>query len=188
MKQLKMCKIMTEVRPYPLHEDFFFRNINKADDADIDAWVEICRHGLCGPDANRQAYADAISGIQCIKPETDVFFVCEKAGKRPVATLTAHLDEAGDGWIHMVAALEEVRGKKIGHAMLAKGLERLWGCVPRVWLTTDDFRRAAIKNYLTAGFYPVLWDENMMERWNVIFDEMGMDDRRFLDENGEVIA
>ncbi len=178
---------MTEIRPYPLDEAYFFRNIDEADDDDIGAWVEICKHGLCAPDADRQAYTDSITNMPCLVPGTDLFFVCEKAGGRPVATLTAHLDETGDGWIHMVAALEAVRGKKIGHAMLARGLARLWGCVPRVWLTTDDFRRPAIRNYLAAGFLPVLWDEDMMERWNVIFDEIGIRERSFLDENGAAI-
>ena len=76
----------------------------------------------------------------------------------------------------MVAAIPEVRGKKIGHAMLAHALEKLSrDGVEKVYLTTDEWRKPAIKNYLTAGFCPVEYDVGMPERWAGVFAEMGLE-------------
>ncbi|MBE6598205.1 MAG: GNAT family N-acetyltransferase [Ruminococcaceae bacterium] len=195
MQQLMMLKLMGGVKPYPVHEDYCIRNIRllengKEDPKEIEAWVNVCRLDDGGI---KEIYEKSITKTPCLVPATDVFFACEKATDRPVATLTAHLDDRGDGWIHMVGSLPEVRGKKLGHAMLASGLERLAKAgVSRVWLTTDDFRRPAIKNYLAAGFCPVICEDNssdaipMDERWNVLLDEMGWEDRTYLTEDGEI--
>ena len=53
MQQLKMLKLMGEVKPYPVHDDYYIRNIRilengKEDPADIDAWVEVCKNQLIG--------------------------------------------------------------------------------------------------------------------------------------------
>ena len=142
MQQLKMLKLMGQVKPYPVHEDYYIRNIRilesgEEDPADIDAWVEICRYQLIGDSVTKESYTSAITGTPLLVPATDVFFVCEKATDRPVATLTAHIRDTGEGWIHMVGSIEYVRGKKLGHAMLARGLERLAEAgVPVVRLVT----------------------------------------------------
>lgn len=189
MQQLKMVKRMGEVKPYPLHEDYYIRNIQEDTPGEIDTWVDICKNQLLGEDATKEAYTNCITNVPLLVPETDVFFVCEKATGRPVATLTAHIRDTGDGWIHMVGSLPEVRGKKIGHAMLAHGLTRLANAgVPRVWLTTDDWRRPAIKNYLTAGFCPVIFDDPsedalpLTDRWEVILTELRWDKREYFYE------
>ena len=44
-----------------------------------------------------------------------------------------------------------------------------------VYLTTDEWRKPAIKNYLTAGFHPVEYDVGMPERWAGVFAEMGIE-------------
>ncbi len=192
MQQLKMCKPMGDVRPYPLHPDYLIRNINEESIEDIDAWVEICRDGLIGENGSRDSYTNAITNTPLLVPEKDVFLVCEKATGKPVATLTAHIREDGVGWIHMVGSLPEVRGKKIGHAMLATGLEKLKAAgVPLVRLTTDDWRKAAIKNYLAAGFLPVIFADDspdaipMNERWDKILTEMGWEERDYRVLSGE---
>ncbi len=190
MRQLEMLKLMGEVKPYPPHEDYYIRNIRENEPGEIEAWEDVCRLDDNGP---KESFDGAIRQKPCLVPDTDVFFACEKATNRPVATLTAHLDENGDGWIHMVGSLPECRGKKLGHAMLAAGLQRLKDAgVPRVWLTTDAHRKPAIKNYLAAGFKPVIFVDHsadakpLDERWNVILDEMGWEDRTYLTEDGNV--
>jgi mycothiol synthase len=188
-----MLKLMGDVRPYPLHGDYYIRNIREEEPAEIDAWVKICRNQLIGENDTREAYTNAITNMPLLVPATDVFFVCEKATDIPVATLTAHIRDTGDGFIHMVGSLPEVRGKKIGHAMLARGLTRLAEAgVSRVRLTTDDFRRPAIKIYLAAGFRPVIFMDDsedakpLEERWKVILDEMDWADRTYLTMDGEI--
>ena len=76
----------------------------------------------------------------------------------------------------MVAALPEVRGKGIGHAMLRYALAMLEerGCTYTV-LTTDDFRLAAIKTYLDAGFAPVIEQDpesDVYARWESVLKDM----------------
>lgn len=198
MQQLKMLKLMGEVKPYPVHEDYYIRNIRmledgKEDPAEIEAWVLACRNQLIGENGTSEAYTNSITNTPLLNPATDVFFVCEKATDRPVATLTAHIRDTGEGWIHMVGSLPEIRGKKLGHAMLARGLERLAEAkVPVVRLVTDDWRRPAIKNYLAAGFKPVIFEDTsddakpVNERWDVILDEMGWEDRTYLTYDGEI--
>jgi len=198
MQQLKMLKPMGEVKPYPVHEDYYIRNIRmledgKEDPAEIKAWVLACRNQLIGENGTSEAYTNSITNTPLLNPATDVFFVCEKATDRPVATLTAHIRDTGEGWIHMVGSLPEIRGKKLGHAMLARGLERLAEAkVPVVRLVTDDWRRPAIKNYLAAGFKPVIFEDTsddakpINERWDVILDEMGWEDRTYLTYDGEI--
>ncbi len=198
MQQLKMLKLMGEVKPYPIHEDYCIRNIRmlesgREDPAEIDAWVEVCRNQLIGENGTRESYTNAITNTPLLVPATDVFFVCEKATDRPVATLTAHIRDTGEGWIHMVGSLVEIRGKKLGHAMLARGLQRLKEAgVEKVRLVTDDWRRPAIKNYLAAGFRPVIFEDTsedakpVNERWDVILDEMGWEDRTYLTYDGDI--
>ena len=198
MQQLKMLKLMGEVKPYPVHEDYYIRNIRMLEDgredpAEIEAWVLACRNQLIGENGTSEAYTNSITNTPLLNPATDVFFVCEKATDRPVATLTAHIRDTGEGWIHMVGSLPEIRGKKLGHAMLARGLERLAeASVPVVRLVTDDWRRPAIKNYLAAGFRPVIFEDTsedakpIEERWDVILDEMGWEDRTYLTYDGEI--
>ncbi len=175
MKQLSMAMKLEAVRPYPLREGYYFRSLCPDSQADIQAWEEICRNGLEG----YQDYRKSILKIAQICPERDVLFVCEEETGRPVATLTAYINEHGVGRIHMVAALPQVRGRKLGHAILARGLEKLAAAgAKQAALLTDDFRRAAIKNYLAAGFQPVMVEDNspdavpMEQRWQTILAEM----------------
>ena len=69
-----------------------------------------------------------------------------------------------------------VRGKGIGHAMLRYALQMLEarGCTYSV-LTTDDFRLAAIKTYLDAGFVPVIEQDpesDVRMRWEKVLAEL----------------
>ena len=41
-------------------------------------------------------------------------------------------------------------------------------------LTTDEWRRAAVRSYLRAGFLPVDSDSDMVERWTTLLREIGI--------------
>ena len=182
--QLKMTKLMDEVLDYPMPEGYAIRNIDGSEE-DIAAWISICKNGVLPSGADRSAYDSRITNWknrQDIRPETDVFMVYEEESGTVVATITGFVMADGDGDIHMVAVDPVCRGKKIGHAMLSHALKKLKADgVPRVHLTTDDWRRPAIRNYLVAGFRPV-WFEGVEERWDIIFREMDMDPVPFLYE------
>jgi mycothiol synthase len=76
----------------------------------------------------------------------------------------------------MVASLPETRGKGLGHAMIRHTLSMIEARgVPYTHLTTDDYRLAAIKTYLDAGFLPVIYEDpesDMTERWNKVLEDL----------------
>lgn len=189
MSQLKMTKLMDSVLDYPMPEGYAIRNIDESE-SDIAAWIEVCKNGLLKEDADRSSYDSRITNWRksdAIKAKNDVFMVYNIETGAIVATITGYVQPDGDGNIHMVAAAPECRGKKIGHAMLSAALKKLQkDGVPKVHLTTDDWRRPAIKNYLTAGFQPVLF-EDAKERWEIIFKEMGLEPVPFLTLEGEPV-
>ena len=168
MQQLKMLRYQGKVTPRPLPEGYHFE-LFRGRSEEIDDWVEICRHGLLPEEGNIEHFQSAIMSYPNLVPTQDLFFVVDGDGKR-VATSASVCHPNGEGYLHMVAALPECRGKGIGHAMLAHALEMMEArrCTHAV-LTTDDFRLPAIKTYLDGGFRPVIYDDpdsDMRERWD----------------------
>ena len=186
MSQLMMFHTMEKIEDYPVKEGFTLRNYRKGDEA---AWTVICMQGsLCGPCDDDKEFRGAITDPHpSIVPERDVFFICQN--DEPVATLTAFVRENGHGDIHMVSALESVRGNNLNRAMLSAGmksLDKLMTWRPRITaLTTDDWRIPAIVGYLKAGFQPVEYATGMQERWQKICDKLDMHGIEMLTQTGE---
>ena len=85
------------------------------------------------------------------------------------------VDEKTVGEVHMVAALESHRRKRLGHMLNASVLRRLKERgFQRAHLQTDDWRLAAIKSYLVAGFRPLNTHESHAERWASVMDRLGL--------------
>ena len=185
MKQLAMIHLMEEIEDYPIAQGYHIRTFRPGEE---EIWVEICKNGLCGPDAGLDVWENAIVGQKTIIPQRDVFFVCDE-NDVPKATITGFVMANAQGDIHMVAASEDVRGKNIGRAMLAHAMKKLGA--EMVWkprmthLTTDDWRIPAIVGYLKAGFRPVLYDEGMEERWRAVCDQLGLHGIEMIDEEGK---
>jgi len=75
------------------------------------------------------------------------------------------------GW---VAVSPEHRGHGLGRAVCAAAIERLVRAgYRRIYLRTDDWRLPAIKVYLTLGFLPFLFADDMPGRWRAICAELG---------------
>ena len=107
-------------------------------------------------------------------------------GGSPVATVTAIVHpEARRGYVHMVAAAPSCRGLGVGGLMNRIACAVFWeaGC-ETADLTTDDFRIPAIRSYLSAGFLPVDWDEDMAERWETILRDLGRSQVEMVREDG----
>ncbi|MBQ7378683.1 MAG: GNAT family N-acetyltransferase [Clostridia bacterium] len=139
----------------------------------IKDWLELCLDTLI-PTKEEKWFTDTILAYPDLCPERDLFFVVQDTGRR-IAT-TAAVSHGCEGYIHMVAAAPDVRGQGIGHAMLrhALGMLEERGCTYTV-LTTDDFRLAAIKTYLDAGFVPVIEQDpesNVRLRWERVLAEL----------------
>ena len=185
MKQLAMIHNMKNIEDYPLHEDFSVRNYRPGEEL---IWVEICKNGLFAHDVGYEGWKNEILGRENLVPEKDIFMICNKDDV-PVATITGYVRPNGIGDIHMVAAKNEVRGKNVGRAMLSIAMRKLKtemdGENRLTHLTTDDHRLAAIVGYLKAGFKPVLYDEDMDDRWRGVCNKIGIHGIEMVDEEGK---
>lgn len=135
----------------------------------VDKWLDIIQYGLSIKREDEEFYKKANYQYEHYKPE-DCFFFTYK--KEEIATMTLICDLVKkEGYVHMVAAKPEARGKGIGNLMAffavkvfkEKGMQT-------AYLTTDDFRIPAIKTYLKSGFYADLSSDDFKDRWNKIFE------------------
>ena len=155
--QLKMRRYSQPVKARPLPDGFSFRFFDGSD-KEVDEWVRLCNCGLV-PGATREIFEKMIRDFPNVNAKEDCFFILDAEG-RYAATSTAVATPEGVGLVHMVASDPAIRGKGLGHAMLAHVLEMLEERgMKTVELRTDDERLAAIKTYLDAGFLPVLLDD-----------------------------
>ena len=173
MKQLSMRRESAPVKSRELPQGYFYEAYS-GQRAQIDDWLELCFEALI-PTKEEKWFMDTILQYPDLCPERDLFFVIEQSTGRRVAT-TAAVCHGKEGYIHMVAAAPDIRGKGIGHAMLRYALQMLEarGCMYSV-LTTDDFRLAAIKTYLDAGFMPVIEQDpesDVRMRWEKVLAEL----------------
>lgn len=87
-----------------------------------------------------------------------------------------------------VFVTQDHRGKNIGKSMVSKALEiAKEQNYPEVVLKTDDFRRSAIKVYLTLGFLPNI-DASIdaYKRWNKLINrEFGIEANKYLIEKDD---
>ena len=90
--------------------------------------------------------------------------------------------------VHAVAASPAHKGKRLGRIITEAVMEqaRRRG-IEKTYLTTDDWRIAAVKIYLDLGFRPVLWDTDMRERWQKLLDHLGRRQVPAVDEEGKDI-
>ncbi len=183
MSQLKMYWFPgTPVDNSPLPEGYSVSNYKG--EQDKSAWVEICKNGLVGDDATDSAFDDSILSWEDIDPYNDVFFLDYNGEHIGTVTAFKFLDRnAGD--MHMVGIRSDFRGKKLSkylaqitcNHLAAKGVDY-------ISLTTDEWRKGAVKSYLTAGFLPVEYDMNMENRWNAVLEEYGIDEVQMVYEDG----
>ena len=182
MHQLKMYWLPgTPIQSDPLPEGYSFSNYKC--EADKQAWTACCRNGLVSDDESAEdAYYGAIGSRGDICPEKDVFFL-DYQGEH-VGTVTAFVRDDGVGDVHMVGIRTDFRGKGLGKYLNQKAIETLAARnVPYALLTTDEWRKAAVKSYLSAGFLPVEYAHGMRERWEVVLEEYGIDSVQMLYED-----
>ncbi|HBP38337.1 MAG TPA: hypothetical protein DD640_06280 [Clostridiales bacterium] len=170
MKQLKMYWRRQPVEEFSLPEGFSVTQYRFPEDKErfADIWLD------GKPEQDPDVFDKSITNYPDAVAERDVFFIVR--GEEYVATITAIYHPAENkGYIHMVAAKTKVRGLGIGNFMNSLALKRLceYPC-EYVYLTTDDFRKPAIKSYLRAGFLPVDYDEDMPARWQALIEEFGI--------------
>ena len=175
MKQLKMRRPSAPVKELPLPAGYRYE-LYSGTREEIEDWKNICKNGLIrdGEDGDHW-FRETILNRAGLHPEEDLFFIVDDTDRR-IATTAAVKQPDGTGYVHMVASLPETRGKGLGHAMIRHTLSMIEARgVPYTHLTTDDYRLAAIKTYLDAGFLPVIYEDpesDMTERWNKVLEDL----------------
>lgn len=180
MAQLKMYRLTgTPFVEEPLPEGYTISNYKRSEDKL--AWCECCKHGLVADDADEKTFdKDILEATD--KPFEDVFFL-DHNGEH-IGTVTAFVRDDGYGDMHMVGIREDYRGRglaKFLNYITIKHLESRG--VPYTILTTDEWRKGAVKSYLSGGFLPVEYDVDMELRWSKVLEEYGIDSVQMLNED-----
>ena len=187
MAQLKMYWFPdTPIFASPLPEGYAISKYQT--EADKLAWVECCKNGLVGDDATAAAFDNSITDNENISLTDDVFFL-DHNGEH-IGTVTAFvIKERSVGDVHMVGIRTDYRGRGLSKYMLSAALNHLKNKGVRyALLTTDEWRKGAVKSYLTAGFLPVDYDEGMIPRWEAVLEDYGIDSVQMVDEAGEPLC
>lgn len=182
MAQLKMYWLPgTEIAQHTLPEGYSISNYK--DESDKLAWIECCKNGLVGDDATVESFDNAITNNPNIHMQEDVFFI--DYGGEHIGTVTAFvIEEEKLGDMHMVGIRTDFRGKGLGKILCQITLEHLKDKdIRAISLTTDEWRKPAVRSYLNAGFHPVEYDIGMQERWELELDAVDVDSVLMLNED-----
>jgi len=182
MAQLKMYWFPdTPINDPPLPEGYSISNYKT--EGDKLSWCECCKDGLVADDADEKAFDKDITDREDINLFEDVFFL-DYMGEH-IGTITAYvIKEHNVGDVHMVGIRTGFRGKGLSKYMMAAALSHLKKKgVKYAFLTTDEWRKGAVKSYLTAGFLPVEYDEGMEERWSAVLEEYGIESAEMVNDD-----
>ena len=111
----------------------------------------------------------------------DGFFVVEHqpTGTVVAASTAAKYPKAQhpDGHsLQWVVGHADHRGTGSGRATVAAATQVLADLAPRYsYLSTDDFRLPAINIYLKLGWQPLLFQQEQIARWAMVFEKLGME-------------
>lgn len=172
MAQLRMrFKARTDFPIPALPDGFQLTTLNP--DKDIMGWIETCAEGLGITEWSPADFQKNMLDPEGLSPEQ--IFVIKTDDGQVVATATAWDKGSGNGYVHMVAARPEYRGKALGVIVCKAVMDWLDSHgITRILLWTDDFRLPAIKTYLRLGFLPELFDFDMETRWKAILPKLDM--------------
>ncbi len=182
MSQLKMYFLPgTPIKEHPLPEGYSYARFNPA--RDIPAWHSCILNGLCDGMTAEAAYQQAIVNFHEIVPEKDIHFL-DYNGEH-IGTVTAFIRKSnGFGDMHMVGIRTDFRGKGLAKYLSSISLKSLEPYHVPILLTTDEWRVAAVKSYLSAGFLPVEYAEGMVDRWEKVLAAHHIDHIQMLNEDG----
>lgn len=182
-------KMYYKVKPASFPENHGRFTYRKYDGTEQDRkiWYNLCKEGILRDNEVEveATFTERISGREGYAPE-NVFFI-EKEGEA-MATMTILLKENNMGYLHMVSASPEHRGQGVGKYIadcVAAVLYEL-GCTACT-LDTQEFRVAALRSYLRAGYKPVLYEEEMEARWTKWLTDNGYSNVEAVDLDGNFV-
>ncbi len=183
MEQLKMYWLKgTPIADLTLPDGYSIVNYKDCVE-DKAAWVECCKNGLVGDDTAPEFFDDCVAGVDDCVPEKDDFFLVYNDEHIGTASAIYHPAEK-KGQLHMVGIKTEFRGKGLGKYLNNAAVKKLAAQdADYIYLTTDEWRKGAVKSYLTAGFVPVEYDVDMKGRWEWMLCELGVDSVDMVNED-----
>ena len=172
-RQLRMVRPNLEDLPeLQLPSGYSMRTYREGDEVH---WAHIISDSFGGRKRTAQDTRNEITGRDVFIPEGLYFATHQDI---PVGTACAwrqSVDETEVGYVHMVGVVTEHTGHKLGKwvslAVLSYFRDNGFKCS---MLDTDDFRIPAVKTYLNLGFIPVYVEEGQPERWQKIFETLGL--------------
>ena len=139
---------------------------------DDQAWCDIME-GNGGRNWTAELFEQKMSSDPRFSPDALFFALHEES---PVASACAWRpspEEEVVGDVHMVGALDDHRGKGLGHLVNSAVLHKLKEQgFQKAHLKTDDWRLAAINSYLKACFEPLNTHISHAERWDLILEKI----------------
>ena len=143
--------------------------LHTADEHSRAAWNWIIRASF-GDD--KWDYKTTIEDDPTCAPERTFFVSCHSAD---IATTAARIMEDGTGRVHMVGTHPTWTGLSAARYTVLAAMKSLQDAgVTDCYLSTDDFRKPAIKIYKELGFAPCYEpdDQEMIDRWAAIERDM----------------
>ena len=186
MRQLKMYFVKgTPVPEFLLPEGYSF-SLYK-DENDIQPWLECCKQGLVPDDADESNFRSHIFEHDFVDPYSDLLFLDYNGEHIGTVTAVYHSDK-NIGEVHMVGIRPDWRGKGLAKHLNNKAIQVLSEKnVDYIYLTTDEWRKGAVKSYLDAGFVPVDYSVGMTQRWQSMLARYGIDSVDMVDEDGKFL-
>ena len=172
-RQLRMVRPNLEDLPeLELPSGYGMRTYREGDEVH---WAHIISDSFGGRKRTAQDTRNEITGRDVFIPDGLYFATHQDI---PVGTACAwreSVDENDVGYVHMVGVVAEHTGHKLGKwvslAVLIYFRDNGFKCS---MLDTDDFRVPAVKTYLNLGFIPVYVEDGQTERWEKIFEKLGL--------------
>ena len=172
-RQLRMVRPTLEALPeLQLPSGYGMRTYRAGDEAH---WAHIISDSFGGRKRTAQDTRNEITNRDVFLPDGFYFATHQEI---PVGTACAwreSVEETEVGYVHMVGVVAEHTGHKLGKwvslAVLIYFRDNGFKCS---MLDTDDFRIPAVKTYLNLGFIPVYVEEGQPERWQQIFETLGL--------------
>ena len=136
-----------------------------------DGWLLACE-SLNGSIKPRETfYKDMIGDPDCGAER--IFYIVRRSDDFIGGTATAKINPETPS-LHMVGAANCCKGQGLSLSVCAAATNAMIDAgIRSIRLLTNDFRIPALKTYLKLGYMPWYYLEDMRDRWNVVFDELG---------------
>jgi Acetyltransferases len=179
MNQLIMIRPQIPVKPCQL--DGY--KIVAHDDSMIDDWIEISEE-LTNGKYTREQFIERMYDDPTVKR---IFYTADAVTGKLLCTTSAQIAPDGEhGKVHMVCVHRDHKGKGLSRPVCTAVLEYLYSeGVKVIELSTDDFRIPAVSLYISLGFLPFLYEDDMYERWVKLYNTLGIEEMTAYNINRE---